>query len=228
MAGDPDYNASLEILKGLPDAGADIIELGFPFSDPVADGPIIQAAGVRSLKSGTNLKAVLDMVREFRKENTETPIVLMGYFNPVYVYGTEKFAADAKNAGVDGVLIVDLPPEEAPELQPFLDENGIHFIRLITPNTDEKRLQVVLDGASGFLYYVTVEGITGGKSAFADTVKNKVSEIKKHTNLPIVAGFGIKTAEDVKIFSECADGIVVGSAIVDADNPLEFVREIFK
>jgi tryptophan synthase alpha chain len=213
-AGDPDYAQSLAVLKGLPAAGADIIELGMPFTDPMADGPVIQAAGLRALKSGGGMKQTLKMVSEFRKENKETPIVLMGYANPVFIYGIDKFVKDANTAGVDGLIIVDLPPEEDSQLRTAAQKAGIDFIKLLTPTTDTNRLPAVLKSASGFLYYVSVAGITGAAKANTDNVKTHIDEIKKHTKLPIAIGFGIKNANDVKGMASIGQAVVVGSAIV--------------
>lgn len=219
-AGDPDYARSLSILKALPEAGADIIELGMPFTDPMADGPVIQAANNRALESGATMKQTLKMVAEFRKENSTTPIVLMGYANPVYIYGVEKFVKDAAQAGVDGLIIVDLPPEEDMELRTAAQDAGIDFIKLVTPTTNTDRLKTVLQSASGFIYYVSVAGITGAKKADAAAIKPHIDEIRKHTQLPIAIGFGIKTAEDVKALSSIGDAVVVGTSIVQeiADN----------
>ncbi|PZP57472.1 MAG: tryptophan synthase subunit alpha [Micavibrio aeruginosavorus] len=215
VAGDPDLAASQEILESLPEAGADIIELGIPFTDPMADGPVIQDAALRALANGMTIAKLFQMVRDFRIKNDTTPIVLMGYFNSVFAYGAEKFALDAKSAGVDGLLIVDLPSEEEDELVIPCKEHGLDFIRLATPTTDVKRLPSVLKNASGFLYYVAVAGITGTTSASADNLKPALDEIRKHTKLPICVGFGIKTPEDAKAMAEIADGVVVGSALVD-------------
>lgn len=215
MAGDPDIAVSQKVLESLPDSGADIIELGIPFTDPMADGPVIQEAALRALASGMTVKKLFEMVKDFRKKNDTTPIVLMGYFNSVFAYGVEKFVKDAKDSGVDGLLIVDLPSEEEDELVPACKNSGIDFIRLATPTTDAKRLPSVLKNASGFLYYVAVAGITGTTSASAVNLKPALDEIRKHTNLPICVGFGIKTSEDAKAMSEIADGVVVGSALVD-------------
>ncbi|MTI09059.1 tryptophan synthase subunit alpha [Curvivirga aplysinae] len=215
-AGDPDYDTSLEILKGLPAAGVDIIEIGMPFTDPVADGPTIQAAGLRALKNGQTLIKTLDMVREFRQENDKTPIVMMGYYNPIYAYGVDKFITDAKNAGIDGMIVVDLPPEEDEELCVPAKEAGLNFIRLATPTTVGHRMGPVLnDNTSGFVYYVSILGITGTGSAAEAAVEEAVSRLKSQTDLPIVVGFGIKTPENVKSVSSIADAAVVGSAIVD-------------
>jgi len=216
MAGDPDYERSLSILKALPGAGADVIELGMPFTDPMADGPAIQAAGLRALKSGQNMKRTLSLVREFRSADSATPIVLMGYYNPIYVYGTDKFLADAKSAGVDGLIVVDLPPEEDQELCLPAREAGLNFIRLATPTTDDKRLPVVLRNASGFLYYVSITGITGAATPDSSKVAQAVARIKRHTKLPVCVGFGVRTAEQARAIARHADGVVVGSALVEA------------
>ncbi len=215
VGGDPDIAASQEILNSLPDAGADIIELGIPFTDPMADGPVIQAAALRALASGMTVKKLFGMVETFRAKNSTTPIVLMGYFNSVFSYGAEKFCTDAKAAGVDGLLIVDLPSEEEDELCIPCRNNGLDFIRLATPTTDIKRLPNVLKNASGFLYYVAVAGITGSSSASAEKLKPALDEIRKYTKLPICVGFGIKTADDAKKMAEICDGVVVGSALID-------------
>jgi len=216
MAGDPDYETSLAIAKALPKAGADLIELGMPFTDPMADGPAIQAAGVRALKGGQRMTKTLAMVREFRKDDNETPIVLMGYYNPIYIYGVDKFLADAKAAGVDGLIVVDLPPEEDDELCLPTLKAGLNFVRLATPTTDDKRLPTVLNNTSGFVYYVSITGITG--SAIPDTAKvtGAVARIKRHTQLPVAVGFGVKTAEHARMIAAGADGVVVGSALIDA------------
>ncbi len=215
MAGDPDLETSLEILKELPDAGADIIEIGMPFTDPAADGLTIQLAGQRALNAGANMRNTIDMVREFRKNNDHTPIILMGYANPIFVYGYEKFAQDASKAGVDGLIIVDLPPEEDAPLRKYTQKYGIDIIRLITPTTDEKRLSKILEGASGFLYYVSITGVTGAAKADQNALKPHINMIKNHTTLPIAIGFGIKTPDDALKMSSLSDGIVVGSAIVE-------------
>ena len=214
-AGDPDLATSAKILAGLAKAGADIIELSVPFSDPMADGPTIQLANIRAFKAGITLIKVLGMVREFRKADTTTPIVLMGYYNPIYVYGVEKFLAAAKEAGVDGLIVVDLPPEEDAELCEPAKKHGLNFIRLVTPTTDAKRLPAVLKNASGFLYYVSIAGITGTRAADTASVKTAVADLKKHTNLPVAIGFGISTPEQAKTMSSAADGAIVGSAIVN-------------
>jgi len=216
MAGDPDYDTALGILKALPAAGADVIELGMPFTDPMADGPAIQAAGLRALKAGQNMKRTLDLVREFRRGDDATPIVLMGYYNPIYVYGNERFLADAKAAGVDGLIIVDLPPEEDAELCLPALKAGLNFIRLATPTTDDKRLPAVLTNTSGFVYYVSITGITGSAAPDAGKVNEAVARIKRHTALPVCVGFGVRTAEQARAIAQAADGVVVGSALVDA------------
>ena len=216
MTGDPDYETSLAIVKALPKAGADLIELGMPFTDPMADGPAIQAAGVRALKGGQRLTKTLALVREFRKGDNTTPIVLMGYYNPIYIYGVDKFIADAKEAGVDGLIVVDLPPEEDEELCLPTLKAGLNFIRLATPTTDEKRLPVVLNNTSGFVYYVSITGITGSTAPDASRVAAAVKRIKRHTKLPVAVGFGVKTAEQARAIAGGADGVVVGSALVDA------------
>jgi tryptophan synthase alpha chain len=216
MGGDPDYETALSILKALPQAGADVIELGMPFTDPMADGPAIQAAGLRALKAGQDMKKTLALVREFRRGDEATPIVLMGYYNPIYVYGGERFLADAKSAGVDGLIIVDLPPEEDAELCVPALNAGLNFIRLATPTTDEKRLPTVLTNTSGFVYYVSVTGITGGAAPDPSKVTDAVAGIKRHTKLPVCVGFGVRTPEQARAIAQGADGIVVGSALVDA------------
>ena len=216
MAGDPDYDTSLAIAKALPKAGADMIELGMPFTDPMADGPAIQAAGLRALKSGQRMTRTLQLVREFRKEDKETPIVLMGYYNPIYIYGNERFLVDAKAAGVDGLIVVDLPPEEDEELCLPALRTGMNFIRLATPTTDDKRLPKVLTNTSGFVYYVSITGITGAAAPDTARVTAAVARIKRHTKLPVAVGFGVKTAEHARAIAEGADGVVVGSALVAA------------
>jgi tryptophan synthase alpha chain len=216
MAGDPDPAASLEILKALPKAGADIIEIGMPFTDPMADGPAIQAAGLRALKAGMTLKKTLDMVRAFRTGDTTTPLVLMGYYNPIYIYGVDRFLVDAKSAGIDGLIIVDLPPEEDTELCLPAMKAGLNFIRLATPTTDDDRLPAVLANTSGFVYYVSITGITGSASADSAQVGEAVARIKRHTKLPVCVGFGIRTQEAARAIAQNADGAVVGSALVDA------------
>jgi tryptophan synthase alpha chain len=216
MAGDPDYAAALAILKALPKAGADIVELGMPFTDPMADGPAIQAAGLRALKAGQDMKKTLAAVREFRTGDDATPLVLMGYYNPIYIYGVEKFLADAKSAGVDGLIVVDLPPEEDQELCLPALKAGLNFIRLATPTTDDKRLPAVLNNTSGFVYYVSITGITGAAAPDPGKVSGAVARIKRHTKLPVCVGFGVRTAEQACAIAEHADGVVVGSALVDA------------
>jgi tryptophan synthase alpha chain len=216
MAGDPDYGTSLSLTKALPKAGADVIELGMPFTDPMADGPAIQAAGLRALRGGQNMKKTLSLVREFRKGDDATPIVLMGYYNPVYIYGVDKFLVDAKSAGVDGLIVVDLPPEEDEELCLPALKAGLNFIRLATPTTDDKRLPAVLNNTSGFVYYVSITGITGAAAPDTDKVTAAVKRIKRHTDLPVAVGFGVKTAAHARAIAEGADGVVVGSALVEA------------
>ncbi len=215
MGGDPDYDTALAIMKALPAAGSDVIELGMPFSDPMADGPAIQAAGLRALKGGQTLKKTLQMAKDFRKDDNETPIVMMGYYNPIYIYGVDRFLVDAKASGVDGLIVVDLPPEMDEELCIPALKAGLNFIRLATPTTDDKRLPTVLHNTSGFVYYVSMTGITG--SALTDTTKvaQAVRRIKSHTDLPIAVGFGVKTAEQAKVIGQSADAVVVGSAIVN-------------
>jgi tryptophan synthase alpha chain len=216
MAGDPDYAAAVEILKALPKAGADIVELGMPFTDPMADGPAIQAAGLRALNAGQDMKKTLAAVREFRAGDDATPLVLMGYYNPIYIYGVEKFLADAKSAGVDGLIVVDLPPEEDDELCLPALKAGLNFIRLATPTTDDKRLPAVLANTSGFVYYVSITGITGSAAPDPGKVAAAVARIKRHTKLPVCVGFGVRTADHARAIAEDADGVVVGSALVDA------------
>jgi tryptophan synthase alpha chain len=215
-AGDPDPETSLAILKALPAAGADVIELGMPFTDPMADGPAIQASSQRALKAGQTMKKTLAMVRAFRADNDATPIVLMGYYNPIYVYGVDKFLGDAKSAGVDGLIVVDLPPEEDEELCLPALKAGLNFIRLATPTTDDKRLPAVLANTSGFVYYVSITGITGTAAPNAARVTDAVARIKRHTNLPVAVGFGVKTAEQARGIAQGADAVVVGSALIDA------------
>jgi tryptophan synthase alpha chain len=214
MGGDPDYQTSLSIMKALPKAGSDIIELGMPFSDPMADGPAIQAAGLRALKGGQTLKKTLAMAADFRTGDDETPIVLMGYYNPIYVYGVDRFLTEARTSGIDGLIIVDLSAEMDEELCIPALKAGINFIRLATPTTDDRRLPKVLENTSGFVYYVSMTGITG--SALADTTKvaTAVQRIKQHTELPVCVGFGISSVDEVAAFAGFADGVVVGTAIV--------------
>jgi tryptophan synthase alpha chain len=215
-AGDPDYATSLAILKALPAAGADVIELGMPFTDPMADGPAIQAAGLRALRAGQDMNKTLALVREFRAGDDVTPIVLMGYYNPIYIYGVARFLADAKAAGVDGLIVVDLPPEEDDELCLPALQAGLNFIRLATPTTDDKRLPAVLANTSGFVYYVSITGITGMAAPDTSQVTDAVTRIKRHTRLPVAVGFGVRTAEHARAIAAGADGVVVGSALVDA------------
>ena len=216
MAGDPDLDTSLSIVKALPKAGADIIEIGMPFTDPMADGPSIQAAGLRALKAGTTLKKTIDLVRAFRAGDDTTPIILMGYYNPIYIYGVDKFLVDAKAAGVDGLILVDMPAEEDDELCIPALKAGLNFIRLATPTTDDKRLPAVLANTSGFVYYVSITGITGSASANVQQVADAVARIKRHTPLPVCVGFGIRTPDNARDIARHADGAVVGTAIVDA------------
>jgi tryptophan synthase alpha chain len=216
MAGDPDHATSLAIVAALPKAGADVIEIGMPFTDPMADGPSIQAAGLRALKAGETLKKTLALVREFRKGESETPIVLMGYYNPIYIYGVDRFLADAKSAGVDGLIVVDLPPEEDKELCLPALAAGLNFIRLATPTTDDKRLPAVLANTSGFVYYVSITGITGAAAPDAVRVNDAVSRIKRHTKLPVAVGFGVRDAARARAIAQGADAVVVGTALVDA------------
>lgn len=213
MAGDPDLATAQTILNALPSHGADIVELGIPFSDPMADGPVIAAAGLRALKQGMTVKKVLAMAAAFRAANPTTPLVLMGYLNPIYIYGYEAFARDAQAAGVDGIILVDLPPEEASEVEPLLSKHGVSLVRLIAPTSVPGRLSQLAKGASGYLYYISVTGITGAASAQASDVTGAMKQIKAATSLPVCVGFGIKTTEDVKRFN-AAEGVVVGSALV--------------
>lgn len=238
MAGDPDMDVSLALLKKLPGAGADIIELGVAFTDPMADGPAIQAAGLRALKAGQTLRKTLEMVRSFRKDDDQTPLILMGYYNPFYAYGVEAFLKDAKDAGVDGLIIVDLPPEEDAEMCLPAQAAGIDFIRLATPTTDDARLPEVVKNTSGFVYYVSVAGITGKAAGGKAAVKAAVDRIKGSSGLPVAVGFGIKTNEKAREFATFADAVVVGSALVDelaraledksgdADNTTETVNAV--
>ncbi|UST59060.1 tryptophan synthase subunit alpha [Pseudomonas moraviensis] len=222
-AGDPDYDTSLAILKGLPAAGADVIELGMPFTDPMADGPAIQLANIRALAAKQNLAKTLQMVREFRQGNSDTPLVLMGYFNPIHKFGVERFIAEAKEAGVDGLIVVDMPPEHNQELCDPAQAAGLDFIRLTTPTTDDARLPRVLNGSSGFVYYVSVAGVTGAGAATLEHVEEAVARLRRHTDLPISIGFGIRTPEQAAAIARLADGVVVGSALIDhiasADTP---------
>ena len=233
MAGDPDRDRSLEIVRGLPGAGVDVIELGMPFTDPMADGPSIQTAGQRALAAGQTVADTLQMVRAFRADDDGTPIILMGYYNPIYSMGVERFLDAAKEAGVDGLIIVDLPPEEDDELCLPAARAGLHFIRLATPTTDDRRLPAVLANTSGFVYYVAITGITGAAAAVADEVGPEVARIKQATDLPVCVGFGVRTPENAAAIARVADGVVVGSAIVnqigDGKSPeavLNFVRAL--
>ncbi|MCY1742501.1 tryptophan synthase subunit alpha [Ensifer sp. SL37] len=215
MGGDPDFETSVSIMKALPKAGADVIELGMPFSDPMADGPAIQLAGQRSLKSGQTLSKTLEIARRFREDDQRTPIVLMGYYNPIYIYGVDRFLTDALAAGIDGLIVVDLPPEMDDELCIPALEKGINFIRLATPTTDDRRLPKVLENTSGFVYYVSMNGITGSALPDPSLIAGAVGRIKAHTNLPVCVGFGVKTAEHARAIGASADGVVVGTAIVN-------------
>lgn len=233
MAGDPNYETSLEIVKGLPAAGVDIIELGLPFTDPMADGPTIQHAGQRALDIGMTLEKTLELTRAFREEDKTTPIVMMGYYNPIYSRGVDKFLEDAKEAGIDGLIVVDLPPEEDDELCIPAQKAGLNFIRLATPTTDDKRLPTVLQNTSGFVYYVSITGITGAEAAQATNVGPEVARIKAATDLPVIVGFGIRTPENAQDIASIADGAVVGSAIVSeiaagkpVDEVLAFVKTL--
>ncbi|WP_337267739.1 tryptophan synthase subunit alpha [Oryzifoliimicrobium ureilyticus] len=215
MGGDPDYETSLAIMKALPEAGSDVIELGMPFSDPMADGPAIQAAGQRALRKGQTLEKTLELAAAFRESDQKTPIVMMGYYNPIYVYGVERFLDDALKSGIDGLIVVDLPPEMDDELCIPALEKGISFIRLATPTTDHKRLPAVLKNTSGFVYYVSMNGITGSALPDPSLVGGAVRRIKEHTDLPVCVGFGVKTAEHAQAIGQSADGVVVGTAIVN-------------
>ncbi len=227
-AGDPDHETSLGIVKALPGAGADIIELGMPFSDPMADGPAIQAAGLRALKNGANMRKTLEIVRDFRADDGDTPIVLMGYTNPVMAFGAEKFISETAEAGVDGLIIVDLPPEEDGEIRTLAENRGLHVIRLVAPTTDEKRLPAVLNGAGGFLYFVSITGVTGTASVNVASVASYLENLRKYTELPVAAGFGIKTPQDAARIGEIADAAVVGSAIVNTIAAAGEKQEIIK
>ncbi len=226
MGGDPDYETSLEIVRGLPSAGVDVIELGIPFTDPMADGPTIQFAGQRALAGGQTLEKTLQIVRELRKTDADTPVVMMGYYNPIYSRGVDRFLVDAKDAGVDGLIIVDLPPEEDAELCIPAQRMGLNFIRLATPTTDDRRLPKVLQNTSGFVYYVSITGITGAANAVAGDVGPEVARIKAQTDLPVIVGFGIKTPDAAQTIASVADGAVVGSAIVERIAKGESVAEI--
>ena len=215
-AGDPDHETSLEILRALPGAGADVIELGMPFTDPMADGPAIQAAGLRALAAGETLAKTLDLVRAFREQDDSTPIVLMGYYNPIYVHGVQRFLSEAREAGVDGLIVVDLPPEEDEELCLPALQAGLAFIRLATPTTDDARLPAVMKNTAGFVYYVSIAGVTGAATPDFNLVAGAVARLKRHTALPVAVGFGVKTPEHAAAIAAGADGVVVGSALVDA------------
>lgn len=226
MAGDPDLATSLDLMKGLPAAGVDVIELGMPFTDPMADGPTIQLAGQRALEGGQTLQKTLDMVVEFRKSDKTTPVVMMGYYNPIYSRGVDRFLTDAKAAGVDGLIVVDLPPEEDAELCIPARDAGLNFIRLATPTTDNKRLPKVLQNTSGFVYYVSITGITGAAAAQSADVAPEVARIKSQTDLPVIVGFGIRSPETARSIASVADGAVVGSAIVKMVEEKRSVRDI--
>ncbi len=215
-AGDPDYETSKAILLGLPGAGADVIEIGMPFSDPMADGPAVQASSLRALKAGQTMKRTLQLVREFRAKDNLTPIILMGYYNPIYVYPSATFLDEARDAGVDGMIVVDVPPEADEELCLPAMERSLSFIRLATPTTDDKRLPAVLANTSGFVYYVSITGITGAAAPVVSDVRDQVARIKRSTPLPVVVGFGVRTPEQARTLADCADGVVVGSALVEA------------
>ena len=229
-AGDPDYATSLQILKGLPDADTEVIELGMTFTDPITEGPEIQQANIRELGNGQNMDKTLQMVREFRATEQDTPLVLMGYYNPIYIYGVERFIADAREAGVDGLIVVDLPPEHNDELCDPAQAAGIDFIRLTTPTTDDTRLPTVLNGSSGFVYYVSVAGVTGAGAATMEHVEQAVTRLRRHTDLPLCIGFGIRTPEHAAEVAKRADGAVVGSALIDriarAGSPAEAVEGV--
>ncbi len=226
MAGDPDYDRSLELVRGLPGAGVDVIELGLPFTDPMADGETIQLAGQRALAGGMTLQRTLQLVRDFRAGNDSTPIVMMGYYNPIYSHGVDRFLADAREAGIDGLIVVDLPPEEDDELCIPAQAAGLNFIRLATPTTDDKRLPKVMQNTSGFVYYVSITGITGAAAAQAADVAPEVARIKAVSDLPVIVGFGIRTPQTAQSIAGVADGCVVGSAIVAAQAEGKPVSEV--
>ncbi len=225
-AGDPDAKTSAELISMLPDAGADFIEIGMPFSDPMADGPAIQAASLRALENGAHMDQTFSITETLREKDSQVPVILMGYYNPIYAYGTDRFVKKCVSAGVDGLIIVDLPPEEDAEFRPLAEKAGIRIIRLASPTTDENRLPVVLDGASGFIYYVSITGVTGTASADIDALKPRIDAIRQKTDLPIAIGFGIKTPQDVKDMSVLGDAVVVGSALVQTieDTPREALK----
>ena len=229
-AGDPDAQTSFGVLEGLPDAGADIIELGMPFSDPIADGPTIQASSQRALRGGMTLSGTLSLLKKFRKKNTHTPVVLMGYANPIHSYGYEQFATDAAQAGADGVLVVDMPPEEDAVLHTALQKNFLGHIRLIAPTTPEERLPKILAGTSGFVYYVSLIGITGEGTPNVPTVQERLKNLRRRTNVPLVVGFGLKSKEQLQSLGACAEGFVVGSAVVErcprGGSALAFVKKL--
>lgn len=232
MGGDPDLRTSADIIASLPLAGADIIEIGMPFSDPMADGATIQAAGLRALKSGTKLTNIIKLVEDFRKKDDATPVILMGYYNPVYIYGIDKFCRDASSAGADGVILVDLPPEEENEFVGIANNYGIKLIRLIAPTTDDNRLAVLNRNAGGFLYYISVAGITGTKSADINLLRERVIHLKSKTTLPVAVGFGIRTADQAAQIAGFSDAVVVGSALVEIiakespDNAINFIKSL--
>lgn len=232
MGGDPDFTAALDLMKALPDAGVDMIELGMPFTDPAADGPVIEQAGLRSLKAGTTVATILKMATEFRKTNDTTPIILMGYANPIHHMGYAKFAKSAEIAGIDGAIIVDLPPEEDGELRSAFDTHGLALIRLATPTTDEKRLPIVCANTNGFIYYVSVAGVTGKDLGASKSVSSAVERIRKQSGLPVIVGFGVKTPKQAQAVAQDADAVVVGSAIVDAfhkdgkDGAIDLVKSL--
>ncbi len=232
MAGDPDIKTTEALLASLPQAGADIIEIGVPFSDPMADGPVIEAAGKRAISNGTNLRSILTTVQQFRSTNTQTPVILMGYYNPIYRYGVSNFCKDAGLAGVDGLIIVDLPPEEEREITSHLEQNNLCLVRLVAPTSDAGRITKITASASGFVYYISVTGITGAKTASSDDLAGKLGALRKQTVLPIAVGFGIKTAEHVKAAAQHADAVVVGSALVnmiaESKNPVQDAADFVK
>ncbi len=215
MGGDPDLKTTALLLEALPGAGADIIEIGIPFSDPMADGPVIQAAGKRALAAGTTVPKIIELVKNFRKKNGDTPIILMGYYNPIYCYGADKFCKDAATAGADGIILVDLPPEEEDELRPSLDAAGLKLIRLVAPTSDDQRLKRLTASAGGFIYYISITGITGAMGAEARELKQKIDHLHSFTSLPVAAGFGIKTPQQAREAAAAADAVVVGSALVE-------------